>query len=128
MAQKRITLTPDAWSQMRENLSAYYLEIEQLLKLTGEEYLPSLFASDPKSKIIEEFGNAHEALLKQSTRALDLRDDIATAVKNRVFVQTIFGTEPPAGFHGSLLSEAKWLPYRKRLKVIAVKWRDHLVA
>lgn len=92
------------------------------------EYLPALHGQESRAVIHENFGEAHDVMLKTCTRALAARQSIAIALENQVSVQTDLGTIEKARFWSDLVSDRKWLQYCKTLKGLADDWRAAVAA
>lgn len=123
-----ITLTPDEWKRIRENLSDYYRELESLLRLTTREYVAALLKEEKKKAVRDGFGSATDEILSLLSQCIPMRGRIDIARAERVRVRTIMGTTEQAIFFGEQLSDQKWKNYVLSLKALADELRKQLAA
>lgn len=123
-----ITLTPDEWKRIRENLSDYYRELESLLRLTTREYVAGLLQEEKKKAVREGFGSATDEILSLVTQCIKMRGRINAARTERIRVKTMLGTTEQAIFFGEQMSDVKWRPYVASMKLLAEELRKSLAA
>jgi len=114
-AEEKLELSPHRWRQVRDNLDAYYRELEKLLQVTAVDYLDALTEAGPKKEFSAEFIEFLPDLDGLVDRAVKHRQRLLDLQRTRLVVVTPSGSVPAPGFFSSIVAPAKWPAFVKRV-------------
>jgi hypothetical protein len=115
-ADRTIEMIPNRWSQIRNNLDAYYWELRELFKLTSVDYVNALLDSKASAKTDTAFRESMAELLGLLRQATQQRDNLAAVQKTRLVVVTSAKRITGPGFFKSILATENWTDFAKELQ------------
>lgn len=128
-AEEQLELSPDRWRQVRDNLDAYYRELEKLLQLTAVDYLDALTEAGPKKEEFSaEFIESLPDLDGLVDRAVQHRERLLDLQRIRLVVVTPSRSVPGPGFFSSIVAPAKWPTFVKRISELQGQLKKRLVS
>lgn len=123
-AEKETILSTNQWYAIRNNLADYYGLLDNLLRLTANEYVKGMLEIEDERSVADGFGDSPSEILGIYDRAIALRDEILGLANERVRIPTPSGSFTNGRFFKSRIADEKWPEYCKGVQETGARLKD----